>query len=237
MSDPENFLSRWSRRKREAADETEAPSPPPSAETTTGSPLSPDAGRNAGPTPPTSSGAESEPPFDLASLPSIESITADTDIRAFLGPGVPPALTRAALRRVWVTDPKIKNFVGMADYDWDFNTPGAIAGFGPLDMSDDELRRQVMRIVGQVTGPEAAETAEVPESNPQPMKIADESARADTAAPSIAEQELQKSADDTSVREPEVQRNKEDVALQHGHEEADRTSTVERRPRGRALPT
>ena len=74
-----------------------------------------------------------------ASLPPLESITAESDIRAFLAPGVPPELTRAALRRAWAADPKIRDFVGLAEYDWDFNTPGAMAGFGPLEMTD-ELR-------------------------------------------------------------------------------------------------
>jgi hypothetical protein len=38
-------------------------------------------------------------PFDPASLPSIESITVDTDIRGFLQSRVPAALTRAVLRQ------------------------------------------------------------------------------------------------------------------------------------------
>ena len=75
------------------------------------------------------------------------SITAATDIRAFLAPGVPAELTRAALRRAWSADPKIRDFVGLADYDWDYHAPGSMAGFGPLEMTD-ELRRQVARIVG-----------------------------------------------------------------------------------------
>src|SRR6202040_2459051 len=87
------------------------------------------------------------PPFDPLSVPSIESITADTDIRGFLAPGVPPELTRAALRRAWAADPKIRDFVGLADYDWDFNAPGSMAGFGSLEMTD-ELRRMAARIVG-----------------------------------------------------------------------------------------
>src|SRR6202040_522059 len=88
------------------------------------------------------------PMFDVAKLPSIESITAETDIRNFLAPFVPPALTRAALRRVWTTDPKIRDFVGLADYDWDFNAPGSMAGFGPLE-STDALRRQVADLIGR----------------------------------------------------------------------------------------
>lgn len=149
MSDPENFLTRWSRRKRadeadqSSQDEAErervdAPAPESQAETST----------------------PAEPVFDLAKLPSIESITADTDIRAFLAPGVPAELRLAALRRAWVADPKVRDFVGLADYDWDFNTPGAIHGFGPLEMTD-ELRREVLRIVGGLPAePEPAPTVD-----------------------------------------------------------------------------
>jgi len=85
--------------------------------------------------------------FDPASLPPIESITAETDIRAFLAPGVPSELTRAALRRTWTSDPAIKNFVGLADYDWDFNAADAMAGFGPLPAIDD-IGKIAARIVG-----------------------------------------------------------------------------------------
>jgi hypothetical protein len=86
------------------------------------------------------------PPFDPLSVPPIESITADTDIRCFLAPGVPPELTRAALRRAWAADPKIRDFIGLADYDWDFNAPGSMVGFGSLEMTD-ELRRMAALIV------------------------------------------------------------------------------------------
>src|SRR5437879_6035193 len=77
-------------------------------------------------------GRPCRPARDLANLVPLESIGAETDIRAFLAAGVPPELTRAALRRAWLSDPKIRNFVGLADYDWDFNTPGSMAGFGIL---------------------------------------------------------------------------------------------------------
>jgi hypothetical protein len=84
-------------------------------------------------------------------VPPIESIAADSDIRAFLAPGVPPELTRAALRRAWTADPDIRNFVGLADYDWDFNAPGSMAGFGSLEMTD-ELRRVAAQIIGPAPG-------------------------------------------------------------------------------------
>ena len=80
---------------------------------------------------------EIDPPFDLASLPSIESITAHTDIAAFLRTGVPAELTRLALRRAWAADPAIRDFIGIAENQWDFNDPNAIPGFGPLDPTDN----------------------------------------------------------------------------------------------------
>jgi uncharacterized protein DUF3306 len=75
-------------------------------------------------------------PFDLATLPSIDSITADTDIVAFLKSDVPTELTRAALRRAWTSDPAIRNFIGIAENQWDFNDPNGIAGFGRLDATE-----------------------------------------------------------------------------------------------------
>jgi hypothetical protein len=69
----------------------------------------------------------------LETLPAIDSITATTDIRAFLRPGVPDRLKHAALRQAWVTDPAIRDFVGIAENQWDFNKPENIPGFGLLD--------------------------------------------------------------------------------------------------------
>jgi 6-methylsalicylate decarboxylase len=45
-------------------------------------------------------------------------------IRAFLRPGVPAELARAALRRAWVADPAIRDFIGLAESSRDFNAPG-----------------------------------------------------------------------------------------------------------------
>ena len=89
---------------------------------------------------------EPERPFDPASLPSIESIAAHTDIAAFLNTGVPAELTRAALRRAWATDPAIRDFIGIAENQWDFNDPNAIPGFGPLDPTDNAAD-----LVGQIS--------------------------------------------------------------------------------------
>jgi hypothetical protein len=80
--------------------------------------------------------AAMQEPFDPTSLPSIDSITADTDVVAFLKSGVPTALTRAALRRAWTSDPAIRDFIGIADNQWDFNDPNGISGFGRLNAAE-----------------------------------------------------------------------------------------------------
>src|SRR5438874_3647281 len=131
MSD-EEFLARWSRRKREAKAAVDAPPP---AET-------PD------PAPSATAENPANAEVDLANLPPVESITAATDVPAFLGHGIPPELSRAALRRAWAADPAIRDFVGLAENAWDFNDPHAMPGFGPLDCSEEQLGALLDRIVG-----------------------------------------------------------------------------------------
>lgn len=81
--------------------------------------------------------AATDQPFDPASLPAIEAITVNTDITGFLQSRVPAALTRAALRQAWASDPAIRDFIGIAENQWDFNDPDAMPGFGPLPESAD----------------------------------------------------------------------------------------------------
>jgi hypothetical protein len=54
-------------------------------------------------------------------LPSIEELNAASDYTPFLAQGVPEALTRAALRKLWLSDPVLANLDGLNDYDEDFN--------------------------------------------------------------------------------------------------------------------
>jgi hypothetical protein len=143
VSEPEKFLSRWARLKREAAETDEAVATPEVAAPDAAA----DASRPADSGDETKASSTSEPAFDISTLPPIESITATTDIRAFLKPGVPPDLARAALRRVWVADPAIRDFIGIAENQWDFNDPNSIPGFGTLGPLDD-----VRKLVAQVFG-------------------------------------------------------------------------------------
>jgi hypothetical protein len=148
MIEREKFLTRWSRKKRQAVDES-APSEPQQAETRKEPNIALPGART-----------EAEKPFDLQDLPSIESITAQTDIRGFLQPGIPPDLKREALRRAWVSDPGIRDFVGLAENSGDFNDPTAIPGFGAIKAT--EVARLMVGYV--LTPPEANEVADTTES-------------------------------------------------------------------------
>jgi hypothetical protein len=140
MSDSEDFLARWSRLKSES--ERVMPA----------------------------AGASPAPAFDPTSLPTIESIVADSDIRQFLQAQVPEELTRAALRSAWIADPAIRDFVGIAENQWDFNDHAAMAGFGPLDATSYLVAQALGRLnpSGQGTPESSAqiEEAVLPSGNP-----------------------------------------------------------------------
>jgi hypothetical protein len=131
MTSPENFVSRWARLKSES--DTEPKTEP------VGHGLRQEAVASVGTETPfvQQENEAVDEPFDPASLPSIASITVDTDIRGFLQTRVPAELTRAALRRAWASDPGIRDFIGIAENQWDFNDPTAMPGFGPMQEMDD----------------------------------------------------------------------------------------------------
>jgi hypothetical protein len=137
MSEDEEFLARWSRRKHEAKQGGQAE--PQAVEPVKAQTGGPAGGPMAEP---------ADPDVDLSNLPPIDSIDAATDITAFLGKGVPSELSSAALRRAWATDPAIRDFVGLAENAFDFNDPNAMSGFGSLDLTQAELSRIVDWIVG-----------------------------------------------------------------------------------------
>ena len=152
MTREEPFLARWSRLKRKETAAPEAPVADPApvapAEAELGPPVP------ARPEPPADPQHPGVEPVDLATLPPIESITAGSDIRAFLRSGVPAELTKAALRRAWTSDPAIRDFIGLAENQWDFTDPGAIAGFGPLE-AGDEVAGLLRQALGQGLPPPA----------------------------------------------------------------------------------
>jgi hypothetical protein len=144
MTSPESFVSRWARLKRGSdiqrgtnpfVDEPPASAAKTSATGVEGAIVQPEIAATA------------DAPFDPSSLPSIDEIGVDTDIRGFLQSRVPAELTRAALRQAWASDPAIRDFIGIAENQWDFNDPDAISGFGPLPEGYD-----VSGLLSQVLG-------------------------------------------------------------------------------------
>lgn len=216
MSPSEDFLRRWSRRKQEAA---KAAEPAPAGK--------PDVGSD---TPADRQPAEgAQRALDLTDLPPIESITATSDISAFLRAGVPADITRAALRRVWTSDPAIRDFVGLAENAWDFTDPNAMPGFGPLELTE-EVRRMTARAIeqmGEVVQSAASEAAlddgkardlsalSSPDRNPK--------TRAETRGARLAE-----------IRHPPPLSNADDIAAQRDVTEEPRPSR--HRGHGGALP-
>jgi Protein of unknown function (DUF3306) len=61
------------------------------------------------------------PDEDVPELPPIEALTFQSDYTAFMAKNVPEALRRAALRKLWQSDPVLANLDGLNDYDEDYH--------------------------------------------------------------------------------------------------------------------
>ena len=240
MTDRENFLERWSRKKAEAEREvTDAPAEPERAVSN----LAAEPSDAAPPAP-----ATPKPEFDITSLPSLESITKATDIRAFLTPGVPVELTRAALRRAWTADPAIRDFVGLQENDWDFTNPNGVPGFGEIS-PDYDIKKLLAQIFGEpdkeADRVPATQQPVVPAETQPPQIVADSATLENTigTAPS-GEDDGDRQSETTSVPEETdvaslqtgfVQRNS-NIATHNIHSEDNSAEPKTRRQRGRALP-
>lgn len=147
MSD-DDFLSRWSRRKRLVADEAEA--------------------QEQGPEPV----AEAEPQTNeeeaelLARLrlPNPESLGPGDDFSVFMADGVPQFLRKRALRVLWRSNPVLANLDGLNDYDEDFTSP--------------ELTQKVLATAYQVGRGFVSQVAEVePVADEEPEQAVEEADR------------------------------------------------------------
>jgi uncharacterized protein DUF3306 len=241
MSDQENFLSRWNRRKQaakheskhESADDSDATRetivPEPDADdprrgasaVAPGESMAPPSGRAGADKP-------NEPPtFDVSTLPPLESITAESDIRAFLTKGVPAELTRAALRRAWSADPSIRDFVGMAENQWDFTAPNEIMGFGPLESGED-IARMVEDVFGNVRPPDT------PRPDDQNLSAQDVGTKIADAADT--DQVPANAREEESAAQDVVHCSENNTAAQYSEQSSDDLEPAQRRGHGRALP-
>jgi hypothetical protein len=251
VTDPADFLSRWSRRKRKAAKAL----PNPDAGQAQDSALKSEAGKESNARPQAASGDKKktpvaagtkpeEPIFDISKLPSIESITAETDIRSFLTPGVPAALRQAALRQAWSADPKIRNFIEMAENQFDFNAGGEILGFD-FSAPTGDIRRMVADILGKdretesetEAQPETAGSDETaPGSVPTEQTIAAHRNVTQTVAgveQSAVESPSAAHIHNDAVRQTQRETN---IAAQNNDASQDEDSPASRRSHGGAMP-
>jgi hypothetical protein len=236
----EGFLSRWSRRKQAATQAVEQVRPPPPAESAVArehaaEPAKPESRDTSDPS--QRAPDPGAPVFDPASLPALESITAETDIRAFFAAGVPTELTRAALRRVWTSDPKIRDFVGLADYDWDFNTPGSMAGFGPLEGAD-ALRAQVVRLGPDSAADSAGETSDHVPGAQRKAPASDASVHDRPSQPNqiMTEGEVSQNVAASQARDQMTRPGGEQPAATHQEEKPEDIQSITGRTHGGALP-
>ena len=140
MAEGDDFLSRWSRRKREqraglrrrepgaappVAGEQQAPSRPGAMNVQPPSRDVVSAEDREGGQPPAPEAISAD---ELAELEStdLDALDYSSDYTAFMREGVPDALRRRALRRLWQSDPVLANIDGLNDYDEDF-TDAALA--------------------------------------------------------------------------------------------------------------
>lgn len=208
MNDPDNFVSRWSRRKREADEgkknETGEAVAAPAPENQQGKPAAP--------------GAAPIPEFDVESLPPIETISAKTDIAAFMRTGVPETLKHAALRRAWSSDPVIRDFVGLNENYWDAAGPDGIPGFGDLDPNLD-VRRMVSELFGEAPRqdvPSESGADRVADSSIPPIQDAPEAANPQQVALAPAANAPQRNENVATQTEPSESAPEKKIPRRHG---------------------
>src|SRR3546814_9251115 len=71
-------------------------------------------------------GTEPLPQVVVEDLPDIESLGMDSDFTVFLQDGVPEALRRKALQRLWRLDPVFANLDGLLEYGEDYTDAATV---------------------------------------------------------------------------------------------------------------
>jgi hypothetical protein len=163
---PERFsLSRWSRRKHEVAREKAAPAEP-------APPTSP--------SPPAVVPQVVEPVPAEAPLPPVDSLTIDSDFRAFLGPKVDEETKRAALKKLF-SDPHFNVMDGLDIYIGDYTKSDPMPE-GMLAKITDVYDKLTAERVKEEQAAEAAASAAAAE-DAAPATVAEETPPPPTEAP------------------------------------------------------
>lgn len=137
-ADGEGILRRWSRRKQAARTK-----PGEHASSLVGRTEVPQASENSG-SASGDPGNDPAPPFErfpphpgnpakmgkihpADDLPDLATLTAQSDFRPFLRPGVPDTVQQAALRMLWRSDPVFSTSDGLTDYGEDMRASGIVS--------------------------------------------------------------------------------------------------------------
>ncbi len=183
----DGFLDRWLRRKRGKAS-------PGAPETETAKPAELSGGRS-GPPPararPTAVGPsqsqeapDSGDPEMIAKLPDLGTLNEDSDFTEFLQDGVPDALRRQALRKLWRTNPVLANLDGLNDYDEDYTVAEPLVKVlktvyeaGKGDLAEDETATPEGEVAEAGEAPAAAEASQDRERDSERVAEADRPAQ------------------------------------------------------------
>lgn len=127
MADHETFTARWNRRKLEAKSTEQAKQAEIAEQAAAAARLAELelVGANTG---------DAEP-VDETPLPTLDDVTPEGDVVAFLHKRVPAELQKLALRKAWTSDPVISKFIEVAENQYDWNALDGVPGFGPMDPS------------------------------------------------------------------------------------------------------
>lgn len=179
----DGFVSRWSKRKRAAREpapvEPAAPAP--------------------GPDPPPEAGEADV----AADLPDVDSLDETSDFSVFLREGVPDAIRRKALRKLWRLNPLFANLDGLNDYDEDFTDAATVveglktlyqAGKGLVGPDEDKDEAAAAAAPVHDPGadsPPAADPDSLPAESPPPETLARQTAAPETGSARRTAQETE----------------------------------------------
>lgn len=152
----DNFISRWSKRKRAVEKE----------ETQAEENLAPDQETPEETVP--AEDEESRANREAAEAVNIDELAYESDFSLFMRRGVPAALKKQAMRKLWTSNPILANLDGLNDYEEDFNNPAHNvyksawkAGRGYLVKLVDETKKKAIETLSEPTIDVPAEETEV----------------------------------------------------------------------------
>ncbi len=127
MADEQDFIRRWSRRKRAARHDTPAgdrqPDEEPPVETEEAEDTESDETASSDSPATGDSAKTAETAIDL---PDIDTLSADSDFTPFMKAGVPKEIRNRALRKLWRVNPAFGHLDGLNDYDGDFTDAATV---------------------------------------------------------------------------------------------------------------